>query len=403
MIKPSSAVKPPVIAFKYHSLRNISAPEDLANDRKVLCGHAPITSIVGLPTDENVREYLPAAEGRKRRKLTSVHRAILDTLKDYSDKFSILNGGIVIVARSYEVDEGNKIVKLVQPSIINGAQTQGVIDDYFEEMKGSGDTPPEIHVTFELIVTSDDDLIAEIAIARNFQNDVMTLSIAGRLGQLDELEQALQDKQPGQKLRKSETQLSTDYLATERLLQTIAALVPHELILDGRDPSKVYAYTSKAKCLKDFQILYEIVKGKREPDKNIPLQKYKDLYQFHLDIAAQAQSLHDKWKKHQGFKGTGIKGKEGKGIKRDDSGNIVEIADGIIFPILAALSAFAVKTKNGWIITPPSVFRDEELINTAKTVFMEIAGSDPPQMGKSKACYSALYQIAAIYRKLSND
>jgi hypothetical protein len=231
----------------------------------------------------------------------------------------------------------------------------------------------------------------------------MSLSIAGRLGQLDELEKALQTSVPGQKLRKSETQLSEDYLGTERLLQTIAALIPNELLLDGRDPSKVYAYTSKAKCLKDFQHLYEIAHGKKEADRNNTLDKYKDLYQFHLDIAAQAQDLHDKWKSHQGFKGTGIRGKEGKGIKRDDAGNILEVADGIIFPILAAHSAFVQKTKDGWRIIPPAAFRDEELVNTAVSVFKEIANSDPPQMGKSKACYSALYQIAAIYRKLSID
>jgi hypothetical protein len=34
-----------------------------------------------------------------------------------------------------------------------------------------------------VIVTNDDDLIAEISIARNFQNDVLAISIAGRLTQ----------------------------------------------------------------------------------------------------------------------------------------------------------------------------------------------------------------------------
>ena len=397
MTKSLAAVKPLTVFFKYQSLRNISSPEDAENERKVLSGHAPITSLADLPTDDNVREYLLEAEGRKRRKPAGVHRAILNTLENYPHKFAVLNGGVVIIARDHEVDEQKKTVKLIEPSIINGAQTQGVIKDFLQELSESSNPIPNINVKFELIVTSDDSLIGEIAISRNYQNDVQNLSIAGRLGQLDELENALQRKNPGMKLRKSETELSDTYEQTERLLQVLAALTPTELLLQDKDPNKVYAYTSKAKCLKDFQTLYKVVKGEQPPEKNIPKEKYVALYQFYLDVAPQAYSLHDRWKHHQGFKGTAL-----RALKRDKLGNIIDIPDGIIFPILASLSAFAEKTNNGWEINPPGIFRDEELINTAKSVYMEIANSDPPQMGKSKACYSALLQITSIYKKLSN-
>jgi hypothetical protein len=72
----------------------------------------------------------------------------------------------------------------------------------------------------------------------------------------------------------------------------------------------------------------------------------------------------------------------------------------LVFPILASLSEFAVKSKTGWRINPPSDFGDEELIPVAKGVYMEIADSNPTVMGRSKACYTALQQITAIYRKL---
>ncbi|MBD0332114.1 MAG: hypothetical protein ICV66_05620, partial [Chitinophagaceae bacterium] len=80
---------------------------------------------------------------------------------------------------------------------------------------------------------------------------------------------------------------------------------------------------------------------------------------------------------------------------------IVEVPDGIVFPILASLAEFAKKAKSRWSIVPPSLFKDEELIKAAKSVYMEIANSNPQTMGKTRACYSALSQITAIYQKLS--
>jgi hypothetical protein len=75
-------------------------------------------------------------------------------------------------------------------------------------------------IKYELIITIDDDLIAEISIARNFQNDVRAISIAGRRGQLDDLEKAVQQRFPRIKLRKSETDLAVDdeFLDTEKLI-----------------------------------------------------------------------------------------------------------------------------------------------------------------------------------------
>src|ERR1044071_919605 len=197
-----NAPKRATFAFPFHSVRNISCPEDKENGRVVLSGHAPVSSILDIPTDENVRDYLLDAEGKKRRRPTQVHTAIRDTLENYPDKFSVLNGGMVIVARGYDIDEGNKLIRLVKPSIINGAQTQGVVRDYFQDCEKGGSPPPTVHITFELLVMDDEYLIAETSIARNYQNAVMNVSIAGRLGQLDELEKALQERKPNLKLQK---------------------------------------------------------------------------------------------------------------------------------------------------------------------------------------------------------
>jgi len=381
-----------VFSLPFHSVRHISSPEDLESGRRVYTGHTLITGIIDLPTNENVRDYLLEAEGKKRRRPTHVHKAIRDTLENYSSIFSVLNSGIVIVARQCEIDEKNKCLKLKNPSIVNGSQTQGVIKDFLENLEGGFlEECSPIHLKFELIVTDDEDLIAEISISRNFQDDVRPISIVGRRGQLDELEKSLQEKQPGKKLQKSETKLSEDYIKTERLIQVITALIPEELWLKDGEVNKVYTYSQKAKCLKEFQDIY--VRA-HETDETM----YKELYQFYLDIVAEADVLYKKWKVHQGFQGTGL-----QAIKRDANGRILDVPDGLVFPILAALSVFAKQIKGKWSIVCPDQFNDDELIRVAKTVYMEIARSNPNKMGKTKACYSALAEITSLYKKLTKS
>src|SRR5262249_40821978 len=118
------------LAIPFNSVRNITSPEDTQNGRIVYAGQLPIKSILDLPTHENVRGYQVEAEGKQRRVKTQVHRAIEETLKERPDSFSVLNGGVVIVARDSEIDEKQKLLKLNNPSIINGSQTQGVVRDF---------------------------------------------------------------------------------------------------------------------------------------------------------------------------------------------------------------------------------------------------------------------------------
>jgi hypothetical protein len=383
-----------LLSFPFFCIRNITSPEDAVNERKVFAGQIPLRSILGIPTDENVRDYLVDAEGKLRRASTQVHKAIKETLTNNPEEFSILNSGVTIVARDIEIEEKERKLTLLKPSIINGSQTQGVIADYFERAKAEGKEPANVHMKFEVIVTQDEDLIAETSIARNFQNDVMTISIVGRLGQLDELEKAIKAKMPDAQLKMSETQLSEDYIKTEKLIQVLAALTPAELWPnddEAENPNKVYTYSKKTKCLKDFQRIYEKAHNKKDEEHG----KYQKLYQFYLEIGADAIALYEKWKSHQGFRGTALRAIEREGDE------IIDVPDGIIFPIVASLSAFAVKTPRGWKIQPPEQFNDVELIRAAKSTYQEIAKSNPQTMGKSKACYSALYQITSIYRRLS--
>lgn len=381
-----ASLKAKEYVFRYTTCRNISAPEDIDQDRKVYSGHAPASSVLDLEDNENVREYLVDAKGKQKRTPTLVHQAIRKTLQDHPDQFSILNGGMVIVARDATVDDKEKVIHLDRPSIINGSQTQGELKRFFENFGGRPEMVPSIK--FEVIVTGDDDLIAEISIARNFQNDVRAISIAGRRGQLDDLERAVQKGFPSAKLRKSETDLTVDgeFLDTEKIIQVIFSLLPESMMakLDGQMDSsnKVFTYSQKTRCLKLFQRLVE--------------EGPADVYSCSLDLAPIAWRLYRKWKEHQGFRGTRI-----RSIERED-GVIVEVPDGVIFPILAAHSAFVKQdVKKTWEVQKPLMFSDSDLIEAAKQAYMEIADHNSQTMGKSKACYSTLVRITGIYAKLS--
>lgn len=381
--------------LSFHSVRNISSPDDLKNDRKILSGVCPVKSVLHFPTDQNVRDYLLEADGKQRRRPTQVHRAIIETLDNNSENFSVLNGGITLVSYKAEIDEKSKSVKLKNPSIINGAQTQGILIDYFDKYPDKfEDEEYNPYVKFEIIVTENDDLIAETSIARNFQNDVMSISIAGRLGQLDELEKAFQDKIPETKFQKSETKLSGDYVKTEKLLQIVTALIPTDIWPKPAELNKVFAYNMKSKCLKLFQEVYKKAKDENDKDHS----SYKLLYQFYLDIAAEGYLLYHKWKKHDGFEGTRL-----RALERNGDGSITNVPDGIIFPILAAFSEFVVHGENGWTIVAPKMFNDSDIIDAAKSAYMNIAYSNPQTMGKSKACYSALSQVTQIFKRLNRD
>ena len=393
--KKISASNGTTCRVSYFTVKNLSSPEDNPKCRKVYMAQVPIRDVVAFPTDANVRDYLLEAEGRQRKRPTQVHKAIRDTIENNPGDFSILNSGIVVVARDCNINEKEKILVLRDPSIINGSQTQGVIKDFLSEVKDEeGDNRSEIaYVKLEIIVTDDEELVAETSIARNFQNDVMTISIAGRLGQLDELEKSLSQKMNGAKLQKSETKLSEDYVKTEKLLQLIAALIPEELWHPGRKFNKVYTYSMKTKCLREFQHIYESAKEPSADDH----EHNSKLYRFYLDVPAQALKLYEKWKTHSGFEGTRIRAIEREGRR------IVNIPDGIIFPIIAAHSTFAKRTKEGWKIVPPNIFDENELIKAAVSAYMEIANHNPWIMGKNAACYTALHQITSIYSKFGNQ
>lgn len=381
--------------FEYDTLRNISCPHDKKNGRRVLTGHCLASAILSFSTNKNVRDYLADAEGKKRKTYTQVHRAIAKTLRENAEDFNILNGGVTIVAYDINVDESSKTALLKMPSIINGSQSQGVIRDVLKECQEAGVDPNEAYIRYDIIVTQDEGLVTETAISRNFQNDVATVAILGRRGKFDELEAALQRKFGTVELKKRQTDFGDDFVRTENLLQVLWALVPGELWLNDKEadnPNKVYTYSQRSRCLKDFEVVYDRARDSSDKEH----EKYKELYRFFLDLAPTAFELYEKWHAHQEFEGTRL-----RSLERNRDGSIKRIPDGIIFPILAAYSAFMKKEGKHWTMVVPQTLTDADLIKSAKTAYMEIADSNPNVMGKNKACYTQLLDLTKLHRKFA--
>jgi hypothetical protein len=290
------------------------------------------------------------------------------------------------------VEDNKRSAQLDHASIINGAQTTGVISDYFADHPDDDDYPS---VNFELIVTDDEELIGDISISRNFQNRVADLSIYGRQGRFNDLEAAMRKEDSAIKLRKSETDFGDEYLDTEKLIQVLTVLAPASLVdlpsvtRNKRTPEteyRVYAYRHRSRCLKDFATVMD------------EASKWPDAYQFFLDLAVQGWKLYERLRGEQYFsrlkcvKREGEEDRGGKKIVAKDG-----VPDGIVFPLLSALSRFVKKVHGKWKLEIPKRFPWDTLFQQAYIQQTTTAGHNPQSMGKDADCYIALHGAIEMY------
>lgn len=369
----------------FHTIRSVTSPEDQDAGRKRYCGIASAQAMFELSTDENVRGYLGRDNQDNKRKSTVVNLAIRRTILENRDQFPLLNTGVVIVARSAKVDDAERTASLRGASIINGAQTMGVLRDFFKDRPDDHEYPS---VNFELVVTDDEEVIADISIARNFQNRVADLSIYGREGLFNALEDAMREHDDEIRLRKSETDYDETLIDTEKLVQVMTVCAPVAILLPSVDARRaktpetqyrVYAYRHRSRCLKDFAKVMDDDEG----------ESWADARKYFLSVA------HDTWKHYTRLKGEATFSplhkveKEGDGSRRQVAAD--GVPDGIVFPMLSALSRFMRPTKGGWKFDIPKGFPWKALYRQAIVQHKEVAKHNPQTMGKTAGCYIALH------------
>ena len=393
-----------VVMIRYQSVRNLTCTEELANGAKSYFANVPINEILKLDTQHNLRSYIPEHSERKR---TQAHKSIQSTLQNNSDRFIQRSRGLTVSATSISIDEKMKFLRVIHGSIIDGAQTRGEIEKYVNFLKNEEDVNPSFHVRVEFVVDPDADAIVETAIARNTSTDVKKISIAGKKNMFEDLDESFRKTFPHLRLSKSETDVGDEFVDTLKILQVLLVLMPRELMADSGpktksstwEGNKLKAYKNRASCLTAFEadFINDYV--------GIDNQQAKDRYKYYINMVGTAYEEYLKWRHHEGWDGKRMYERT-KAIKRDRSGKVppITVADGIIFPILAAMSYFVEQSKKpgrSWKLNVPDAFDEHIMITIALSVFHN-RQSKPSVMGSSAEVYntlSAVPQALVLSRK----
>jgi hypothetical protein len=375
---------PSSVQLSYQLLRNTTSPDETRTGVKSFVANFPALEILKLGTKENLRSYLAEYNPKKRNR---VHDAIRNTIEEMPQRFITRNSGFVIGATDIDVDDNKKMLRLTEPSILNGAQSQGEIrrwiqDTYGEEGPDGSEEPP-FYVRAEIIVDPEPDEVVETAIARNTATPVKSISQAGARGHLEDLAASIKKRRPEINIRMKET--DEDVYDTRKILQYTRLLMPVGVSKNDSAAERLRAYKNPEQCLTDFSEWYEAKKAD-------PIARAK--YEFTVQIAPYAIEEYEYWERHEGWNGHNVweeTKKGGRACRRDPkTKKIVWVSPGLVFPILGAMSEFVEETLQGnWKISRPRLFKPAEMIASAVEQFRN-KGSDPMQMGRDGGVYDAL-------------
>jgi len=375
---------PNCVQLSYQLIRNTTSPDEKSIGVQSLVANTTAAEILKIETKANLRSYLGEYNPRKR---SRVHLAMRRTMDAQPERFIIRNSGFVITATDVSVDDSAKIVTLTDASLINGAQSQGEIRSYLEDLKDPDDPsePQEtpFHVRLTIIVDPDPAEVAETAIARNIATPIKSLTEANARGQLNELASNVLEMIPSAKIRMKES--DEEGVDARKILQLARLLMPASVSENWTAAEKLRPYKNPEQCLTDFCEWF------RDKDHD-PASKLR--YDFTVQIAAHALLEYEKWETHPEWNKQNIwerTKRGGRAVRRDKkTKKVIWISPAILFPIMGAMSVFVMKEKKGkWHIQKPKIFKEEEMIRRAATQFHGHE-SNPILMGRSESAYDAL-------------
>src|SRR5947207_8817427 len=152
------------VTLNYQLIRKTTSPDEVETGVQSFVANLPASEILKLGTKENLRSYLAEDNPKKRNK---VHDAIRGTIERSPKRFITRNSGFVIAASDIDVDDNKKIATLTDPSLINGAQSQGEISRWKAEVYPDGIPKGEevpFHVRVEIVVDPISEEVVETAI-----------------------------------------------------------------------------------------------------------------------------------------------------------------------------------------------------------------------------------------------
>lgn len=97
-------------------------------------------------------------------------------------------------------------------------------------------------------------------------------------------------------------------------------------------------------------------------------------YRYFIDMAGAGWHEYERWRTHQRWNDKRLLERLGQAVRGED-GFIKEISDGIVFPILCAMSRFLKQNKSGhWKMTDPKVFEDDDMLIAARRMLKQCDG-----------------------------
>lgn len=380
------------VRLSYLKIRDVTTKDEEANGASTYVAVLPAAEILKIGTDGNLRSYIPAHEGKKR---NLVHKAIAKTIRENAERFSQMNSGFLIGASKITIDDQKKIATLRHASVNNGAQSQGEIRRYFDACEKLGEAPNEFAIRCELSIEPDAATRTSIAVARNTATKIEGISIAGKHGYFEDLATSFAKAHPHLELARSETDVEDKFVDTRLLLQILWAMMPDELLPDHRRSmeARMRAYKNAAYCLQDFMDIYDA----RKTDQGDSAR-----YRYFIDMAGSGWHEYERWRRHDLWNDKRLLERLRQAVRGDD-GIIKEISDGIVFPILSALSRFVKQSSAGrWRVVYPKVFHDEDMLIAARRQLKQCDGR-PMLMGRSGAAYEALMTLTEMAERYSTE
>ena len=124
-------------------------------------------------------------------------------------------------------------------------------------------------------------------------------------------------------------------------------------------------------------------------------KKWKATHEYCLSIATAAWRLYQQLKGEQYFSSLHkVKGEIVNGQKHVFADGV---PDGIIFPMMSALSRFVENNRGRYELKIPPRFPWKTLFGQAEMLFKTTAAHNPQTMGKDPDCYIALNGVMEMY------
>jgi len=371
--------------FNYQNATKLKSPYPKDN-REVYHLWVDVQQIPkGFPRDVNPRDV---------KSTTKVYKRIEEGLTESTQSFFLNNRGILISAKSVDLDAITKKITL-NLGTDEEKELYGVLDGghtYHAITKNQNKLDPDMKQYVHLEIMTNIVEIDELSGARNTSVQVSDKAIAELANKFNFVKRSIENEPYSGDIAYRENE--DKRLDTVDLLRLMYAFNVFKFKEGNTQP--IQAYSGKAQVLKDYLANYE--KGKKD----------RNDYEYIAPLLPKIIKLYDRIESEMvvGYKLANPKGAFGrvKGVDTKEKGYTTKflqtpidyhITQGFIFPILASFrSLIEIESDNtlNWVIDPLEVWDriKEKLVNNTVEMSRQL-GNNPQSAGKSNTLWVQNY------------